>query len=109
MALIPLQALASQGTFALLGDSFDLVHELLHDEVKIHHHDEDGTIHFNDSQESMKHHSEHAANAPLLGLLPVTGLPVVTLTVLSRVPTPSVWYLPNPYLETPQRPPQPLA
>jgi hypothetical protein len=106
IALIPLQAIASQGGFAFLEDAFDVMHELLHDEIASHHHDEDGSIHFSDSKESVKHLAEHTANIQPPGLLPTVFLPEVTLCVLSRVFSHTTWYLPDPHLKSLQRPPQ---
>lgn len=104
--LIPLQAVASQGGFAFLEEAFDVMHELLHDESASHHHDEDGSIHFSDSKESVKHLAEHAANIHQPGVLPNSHWPEISQSVLSRVYAHPTWYLPDPHLDSPQRPPQ---
>lgn len=78
-------------------------HETAHAD-DLHHHEEDGSVHYDVSADSLEHADEHSAclqfsllalNGTVFGAKPVS---------LGDYPDPAS-YLPNPFLDAPQRPP----
>ena len=106
ITLLPLQALASQGSLAFMGHAEDMLHELLHDDQPSHHHHEDGTVHFDESPESMEHASDHCVCVHQFSLLPSNEWPGVSLTVLTRLGEHAFERLPDPLADNPHKPPK---
>ncbi len=101
---LPLQSFASQSAGVRQPDAAGLRHVLDHAEDRHHHHEGDGSIHYDESDESVEHTCE-GSPAPQQSLLnPAPAL--VCQLVISRADSPDLAaYLPLPYLEVPQRPP----
>ncbi|MDQ9169569.1 hypothetical protein Q8A64_04000 [Oxalobacteraceae bacterium R-40] len=105
LLLLPLHSFAMQGGWLTAGHDHTIAHELKHLQGSSHHHHGD-TIHYDESDESEQHFSEHAA-CQLAFTLPSTGVQPLTLTpvVIAKLET---WqYIPDPIPERPQRPPSP--
>ena len=82
----------------------EVMHEVMHDEHVSHHHDEDGTLHVDDSEESAQHLADHSA-PPQPATLVATVLPVATPELVFPVFTELSQFIPDPMLECPHRPP----
>ncbi|WEF32961.1 hypothetical protein [Pseudoduganella chitinolytica] len=103
MLCLPLQSFALQWEHVLAGD-ITLAHEVEHDEHVQHHHDADGTVHYDNSEDSAHHVQDHSCT-PQPAAMP---LPLPALVV----PEP-VGFLrpagtaapPDPLLDCPHRPP----
>ncbi len=82
-----------------------LAHGIAHAEAQLHHHhDEDGSVHFDDSDESLKHSGEHSC-ATQCSLISgeLTKFAQLKVSLAHAQAPPSA--LPNPFLDDPQRPP----
>ncbi len=100
---LPLQSFAAQFTAVRLAQT-GTAHQLAHADHVHHHHHDDGKVHYDESDESVQHSHEPSASAQ--HLLPKAALTLLTPVVVSladRVDPPS--YIPDPYLDDPQRPP----
>lgn len=85
------------------GDSLE--HVLEHaQEIEHHHHDEDGSVHYDDSQESTEHTQEHAAVSAQC-LLDTKCVALEPRRLQTKVVPTFALSVPNPDLEDPQRPP----
>jgi hypothetical protein len=108
MLCLPLQTLALQWEPAFAADSVtvSLAHALEHAEHVEHHHEADGSIHYDDSEESAQHMHmhDHLCGAQFCM---VDGVP--QLTPPSQVGREAwaepAFHVPNPFLDNPQRPP----
>jgi hypothetical protein len=109
LMLLPLQSFAVQGGWFAPGGAYDIAHELEHLEGTSHHHDDDGSIHYDDSGESDKHFAEHSASSQYTAALPSLSDPFLALDIISLVHSESSQYIPDPVPERPQRPPQTLG
>jgi hypothetical protein len=88
----------------LAGDGTLIVHELEHDEHVQHHHDDDGSIHYDDSDESAQHLLDHPASPqPVHLVLPV--MPGAPDQLVSTIAIDVTSYIPDPLLDRPHRPP----
>lgn len=81
-----------------------LAHAPGHVQGTSHHHDDDGSVHYDDSDESIQHAQDHSACQPNF------ALPSVTIASLNFVRSTAVPALPGNvpsevFLERPQRPP----
>lgn len=103
--LLPLQSLAMQVTGVRLFDLGRVAHEVEHSVgIEHHHHEGAGTIHYDDSDESVQHGLEHS---PVSQVVFLSSLPL-TLVPGDQVREPPVdytAYFPDPVLENPTRPP----
>jgi hypothetical protein len=101
---MPLQSFAMQlgGGHALVENG--LLHELEHDHGIEHHHDEDGSVHYDDSDESKEHVQHHCAS-PCHFLLTGMTSPVVNPGGQGEAPRSAQSFVPDPDLEDPERPP----
>lgn len=83
-----------------------IAHEVLHDDLVNHHHEDDGSIHFDASDESVQHVQDHSCSPQPGGLFvpQIVGAPnqLVELITISLVAS-----VPDPELELPHRPPAP--
>jgi hypothetical protein len=105
IVFLPLQVFAAQTGWGALGHGFDIQHEIEHEQGVSHHHDQDGSVHYNDADESAQHAVDHVCSHPVPGLLSATmQLPdmaqVRTITMSSRADM--LDHIP----ERPQRPPR---
>src|SRR5688572_8957564 len=102
--LLPLHSFAVQGGWLSAENVFDIAHEIEHLQGASHHHEDDGSIHYGDSEESDKHFSEHSAAQPPLAL-PSMFLPPLSFAPLTAATSKPPQYIPDPIPERPQRPP----
>lgn len=79
-------------------------HEVLHDEHVSHHHEDDGSIHFDASDESIQHVQDHSCSPQPGGLFipQILRAPDQLIEVLMIDP---ITHIPDPMLELPHRPP----
>lgn len=79
-------------------------HELLHDEHVSHHHEDDGSIHFDASEESVQHVQDHSCSPQPAGLF-VPELVTAPVQLVETISATEVNFIPDPMLEHPHRPP----
>lgn len=103
---LPLQSFALQGGSMLFGTDASLEHEIAHDDHVPHHHDGDGSLHYDDSEESSEHVQDHS-NCSQPADLSVPKLPVAPEQLVSLVKLEFSRFIPDPYLDGPLRPPSP--
>lgn len=81
-----------------------LVHEIEHEEGILHHHDEDGTVHYDASDASLAHVQDHSSCAQPAGF----GLARLMLPSDKARSAPGLYVaqvVPEPFLDGPHRPP----
>jgi hypothetical protein len=104
MLLLPLQGFAMQRNQAIQTGDLSFVHEVLHDEHISHHHEDDGSVHFDSSDESVQHVQDHSCSPPPGGLF-VPELAPAPNELVETVSIHLVTFIPDPMLEMPHRPP----
>ncbi len=109
LLLLPLHSFAVQGGWLSSGHMFDLAHELEHADGTSHHHNDDGSVHYDESGESTKHFSEHSAGQQTASLPPFPILALPAIVPMSAAITGPPQYIPDPIPERPQRPPTSLG
>ena len=104
---LPLYGFAMQGGVPSNGNPVSLVHELEHDQgISHHHHADDGTIHYDDSDASRDHAQDHTSPSQPAGVgLP--PLPVAPEQLVSKLVSHVTQWVPEPFLDGPSRPPSP--
>ncbi|GGY85996.1 hypothetical protein ACFFTM_16840 [Pseudoduganella plicata] len=101
---LPLQSFALQWEPVLAG-KMTLAHEVEHDKrVQHHHHEKDGTVHYDQSDESAKHVQDHTCT-PQPAAVPLPPLPVLPPQLISIVRPDGPAPMPDPFLDCPHRPP----
>lgn len=100
---LPLHGFAMQWG-PLLAEGNTIAHELAHDEHVQHHHEDDGSIHYDDSDESADHLLDHPASAQPVHILALL-IPAAPEQLVSTVQRFAPSYVPYPYLDSPHRPP----
>ena len=100
---LPLQSFASQIAGLRALEVAGLAHEIERSE-ELHHHDDDGSTHYDDSDESVTHADEHSTPAQLTLLQPADLLFNLSPNSLADYPDPAS-HIPDPCLDAPQRPP----
>lgn len=105
---MPLYSIAMHGGWSDAGNAFDLTHEAAHLGGSSHHHMDDGSLHFDDSEESAQHHADHTASCHAVALLSI-GPSHFAPTVRTVNMTELHEYIPDHVPEQPQRPPQALG
>lgn len=103
---LPLQSFAVQGGSLLFESDSSLAHELAHDERVQHHHEDDGSVHYDDSNESAQHIQDHSSS-PQPAYLPIPKLPAAPEQLVSVAKTEFARFIPEPFLDGPLRPPAP--
>lgn len=100
------QALAFAGANALLADEREQMHELLHFQGILHHHDEhhQGGVHLDDSPASDTHLLVETGVFGA-GLLPGTGC-LLTALIQAGLPSHTASFWPTAYLDGLERPPR---
>ncbi len=105
---LPLQGFAMQWGMAWASDAAppaqEVVHEVMHEEHISHHHEEDGTLHVDDSEESVQHVQDHSV-PPQPVTLTASLAPIAPPELVSPVVAERVQIIPDPMLECPHRPP----
>lgn len=104
LVCLPLQSFAMQlgGLHALVES--ELMHEIDHEQGIGHHHDDDGSVHYDDSDESAEH-VQHDCAGPCQCLLPDTSKLAAPQGMPGESPLPFTSFIPDPDLEDPTRPP----
>lgn len=98
---LPLQSFALQGR-ALLSEG--LAHTLQHDQGVQHHHAQDGSVHYDDSDASHEHAAKHSAASNLAwSTAPQFTLPMLPPGVQFAAHRPR--FLPDPLTDGPHKPP----
>ena len=108
LMLLPLHSFAMQGGEPFTGKLFDIVHEVEHLKATSHHHNDDGSVHYDDSDESAAHFADHAAS-PQSASLPSGAMPSLVIEPYTIKLYEPAYSLPDPFLEDPQRPPSSLG
>lgn len=110
LMLLPLHSFAVQSGWLSAEKAFDIAHEVEHLQAVSHHHDDDGSVHYDDSGESTAHSADHSAShSPHAGSLPSVAMPLLTIQPFTiRLHEPA-YYIPDPFLKDPQRPPSRLS
>lgn len=109
LMLLPLHGFAMQAGWLAAGDRFDIAHEVEHREATSHHHGDDGSVHYDDSGESAAHFADHSASSPQSASLPSVAMPLLRIEPFTVKPSETAYYIPDPFLEHPQRPPTSLG
>lgn len=102
--LLPLQSLAMQVTSVRLFDLGRVAHEVEHSVGIEHHHHDAGTIHYDDSEESVQHGLEHS---PVSQVVFLSSLPVMLIPgdQVREHALESTTFIPDPVPDNPTRPP----
>lgn len=102
---LPLYGYAMQSGLPSAAGATSLLHQVEHDEgVQHHHHEEDGSVHYDESDESLDHAQEHSSPAQPAGF----GLPSLTVPPEQPVSETKPYLarpVPEPFLDGPHRPP----
>lgn len=109
LTLLPLHSFAVQGGWLSAQGGFDIAHEMAHQQGESHHHEDDGSIHYDDSGESDRHLAECSASCQQTAALSSFALPHARLALFSVLHAELWQYIPDPIPERPQRPPQSLG
>lgn len=104
MFCLPLQGFAMQWGQAIQAEEITLAHEMLHDEHVSHHHEADGTLHFDSSDESIQHVQDHSCSAQPVGLF-LPALAPAPLQLVERITVGDAVFYADAMLELPHRPP----
>lgn len=100
---LPLQSFASQIAGLRSLELAGLAHEIERSE-ELHHHDDDGSTHYDDSDASVTHADEHSSPVQLTLLKPSDLLFNLSQDSLADHPDPAS-PISDPCLDDPQRPP----
>jgi hypothetical protein len=103
---LPLQSFALQGGSFLFGSDASMAHEMDHDDHVQHHHEDDGSVHYDDSDESAQH-LQYDSTSPQPAGLSVPKLPAAPEQLVSVMKPEFSRFIPEPYLDGPLRPPAP--
>jgi hypothetical protein len=106
--LLPLHGFAMQSGWFADDHAFDINHALEHSDGVNHHHEDDGSIHYDDSDESVQHAFEHAASQPPV-VLPSVYFPAALQVADADMAVYAPRNIPDPIPERPQRPPSRLG
>ena len=100
-----LQSFALQAGAAMSGDTVNVAHEVAHEEnIQHHHHDDDGSLHYDNSDESAQHTLDHSNCQQPAGVW-ISTLPPTPDQVVSVTAPEFSCFIPDPYLDSPLRPP----
>jgi hypothetical protein len=104
LVCLPLQSFAMQlgGLHALV--EAGLQHEIAHDQGVEHHHDDNGAVHYDDSDESSEH-VQHDCAGPCQCLLPEAAAASPPERLQGELALIRLAHIPDPDLEDPERPP----
>ena len=102
---LPLYGFAMQGGLPHAQGPAPLVHVLEHEQgVQHHHHEEDGSVHYDASDESLDHVQECSSHSQPFGF----SLPQLTVPPEEAASEPDAYLartVPEPFLDGPHRPP----
>lgn len=110
LVLLPLHGFAMQGGWISSGKAaFSIAHEMDHLTGTSHHHDDEhGGIHYDDSQASAEHLSDHSS-AHGCAAIPPSAVLLLAARAARTTETQPQHYLPDPYPQRLQRPPSTLG
>lgn len=97
-----------QGVWLPDTSTYDIEHEVAHHDRVSHHHDNDGSMHYDASTESSQHASDHAC-CHVTAALPPTFFPILDIAPSRFLDTHVDADLPEGFHERPQRPPSVLG
>lgn len=100
---LPMSGFAMQGSWPPVAAAASVEHALDHAEGIHHHHDSDGSVHYDESDASLDHTQEHCSAQPA-GF----GLPRLTVPPEQAVQETGSYIaqaVPEPFLALPHRPP----
>ena len=103
---LPLQSFAMHGASLLPGPGTGMSHVIDHDNQVQHHHDEDGSTHYDQSDESAQHVQDHSCS-PQPAYPSASKLPTVPEQLVSVTIPEFARFIPDPFLDGPLRPPAP--
>jgi hypothetical protein len=103
---LPMYGFAMQGSLPQAYGAGSLAHAVAHDEnILHHHHEDDGSVHYDASEKSLAHAQDHHSCAQAIDLLiPLAIVPPEQL--LSGVIVPAAEALTEPFLDGPRKPPR---
>lgn len=104
MLCLPLQGFAMQWGAAIQTSEMSLLHEVLHEEQVSHHHESDGSIHYDHSDESSQHIQDHSSSPQPAGLI-VALNSAPPLQLVSVLHSEFTQFVPDPLLDSPHKPP----
>lgn len=104
---LPLHAFAVQNS-ALGPQAVDISHALEHLHHVSHHHDANGVIHYDDSENSSEHAAETSGTTQLTAILPAGALHVAAASSLVDPPF-GMLVLPDGIVTVPIRPPSAIG
>lgn len=104
LVCLPMYGFAMQGSLTPAAGGSSLTHEVEHEQGVYHHHEDDGSLHYDQSEESLDHAQEHSSPSQPADF----DLPY--LTVPAEQPLNELGFyiprsVPNPFLDGPQKPP----
>lgn len=102
---LPMYGLAMQGSLSPAYGGQSLAHSVAHDEhILHHHHADDGSVHYDASDESLAHAQDHSCAQPVDLHLPALRFPpeeqLYALVSFTAAP------VPEPFLDGPRKPPR---
>lgn len=103
---LSLQSFALHAAAPSFGSDTGMAHELDHDNGVRHHHEDDGSVHYDNSDESAQHIQDHSTSAQA-GDMATTRLFTAHEHLVLVVKTEFSRFIPEPYLDSPLRPPAP--
>jgi hypothetical protein len=102
---LPLYGFAMQGGLPQAHGGASLAHQVAHEEgIHHHHHEHDGSIHYDDSDESLAHVQEHSCAQPITFSVPSLTVPAERQAI-AAAPF-SARPVPDPFLDGPRKPPR---
>lgn len=94
-----------QGSLLPVADAVSLAHELVHEEgIHHHHHADDGSVHYDESDESLDHAHEHSSPSQPVGF-GISRLALPAGQPVSELGPYTAQAVPAPFLDGPHRPP----
>lgn len=110
LVLLPLHGFAMQSGWHSSGKAaFSIAHEIDHLTGASHHHDDEhGGIHYDDSQASAEHLTDHAT-VHGCAAIPPSAVPLAAVRAIRTTDIQPQHYLPDPDPRRLQRPPSSLA
>ena len=106
--LLPLHAFALQGNWFSSGNASNFAHEMEHAQGESHHHESDGSVHYDESDESSQHAADHSCFQQMAAL-PSMSVPSLPLPIASEIIASTGLDLRDGFPDRPQRPPSALG
>lgn len=102
---LPMYGFAMHGGLSPANGLPSLAHAVEHDEGISHHHEEDGSVHYDASDESLDHAQEHSCS-PQAASISVPTLSFAPGQRLSERAALTTLAVPEPFLDGPRKPPR---